>query len=237
MKDQVPQAHPDRLITATLHACEIAQAAAVALAKGIAQGSSEMVTTIRKYEEELDTLDREINESVTAAICGTSERRARELLACLKFILDLERIGDLLLNVSNRAVMAAPRMDPQDAKDLATMTSVLARMLQDVQLAFSERNLQRALTVLKADGELDRLRNIIFIRHIENPEGEPRREGFHVVFMTQSLERAGDHAKNLAEEICQLVSGRSIRHLQRQYDKPDEQVYVEQLRRKLAQKR
>jgi len=47
----------------------------------------------------------------------------------------------------------------------------------------------------------------------------PRQESFHVLFMTQALERAGDHAKNLAEEVCHLVSGHSVRHVLRAYDK------------------
>jgi phosphate uptake regulator len=50
--------------------------------------------------------------------------------------------------------------------------------------------------------------------------------------MTQALERAGDHAKNLAEEVCHLVSGHSVRHVLRAYDKPMEQMFIEDLRRR-----
>jgi phosphate uptake regulator len=50
--------------------------------------------------------------------------------------------------------------------------------------------------------------------------------------MTQSLERAGDHAKNLAEEVCHLVSGHSVRHVLRTYDKPMEQMFIEDLKRR-----
>jgi hypothetical protein len=53
-----------------------------------------------------------------------------------------------------------------------------------------------------------------------------------VIFMTQSLERAGDHAKNLAEEVCHLVSGRPARHVLIAYDKPVEQMFIEHLRRR-----
>ena len=109
-------------------------------------------------------------------------------------------------------------------------------MLQDVGVAFESREVRRALEVLKADAELDRLRNLVIVRHIENPENEMRQESFHLVFMSQSLERAGDHAKNLAEEICHLVSGRSVRHILREYDRPIEQVYLERMRRNSAEK-
>ena len=195
----------------TLRGCEIAQSAAKTISEGITSESAILSEQVRKYEEELDTLDRQINEDVTAALdrgCGT---RTREMLSCLKFIIELERIGDLLLNVANRVQTVGPRLQAQDAHDLSLMAGIVASMLGDVFQAFSSRDVRRSLEVLKADAELDRLRNLVFVRHIENPENEQRQESFHIVFMSQALERAGDHAKNLAEEICHLVSGRSVR--------------------------
>jgi phosphate transport system protein len=104
-------------------------------------------------------------------------------------------------------------------------------MLSAVTDAFTKRDVAQALTVLSDDAELDRLRNLMFVRHVENPEHQPVRESYHLLFMSQMLERAGDHAKNLAEEICHLVTGRSVRHLLREYDKPTEQMFVERWRR------
>src|SRR5664280_2260729 len=170
----------------TLQACRVARIAAGMVAEGIATGVPSLSEGVREREKELDTLDRLIDQGVTSIITKVDEEHARELLACLKFIIDLERIGDL----------------------------------------------NRALAVLRSDAELDRLRNLIFIRHIENHDGAPRQESFHVLFMTQSLERAGDHAKNLAEEVCHLVSGHSVRHVLRAYDKPMEQMFIEDLKRR-----
>jgi phosphate transport system protein len=220
----------------TLRGCEIAQSAAKTISEGITSESAILSEQVRKYEEELDTLDRQINEDVTAALdrgCGT---RTREMLSCLKFIIELERIGDLLLNVANRVQTVGPRLQAQDAHDLSLMAGIVASMLGDVFQAFSSRDVRRSLEVLKADAELDRLRNLVFVRHIENPENEQRQESFHIVFMSQALERAGDHAKNLAEEICHLVSGRSVRHILREYDRPVEQVYLERMRKSSADK-
>jgi len=116
------------------------------------------------------------------------------------------------------------------------MAGILARMLAESREAFARRDVKRAVDVLKADAEMDRLRNLVLVRHIENPEHQLHRESFHVVFMIQSLERAGDHAKNLAEEVVHLVSGRSVRHVLRQYDKPDEVVFVERMRRQAGKR-
>lgn len=225
---EIRDSHLPRL---TLRGCEVAHMAAQALAEGIAQRNSALWEDLKLYEEELDALDRQINEDVTIALARGSGAQARELLACLKFILELERIGDLLLNVANRFQTVAARLQPVDAHDLGRMCAIVTSMLANVTTSFSERDVPKALEVLKADAELDRLRNLIFIRHIENPENVPQRESFHLVFMCQALERCGDHAKNLAEEICHLVSGRSVRHILRDQDRPDEQVYIERMRK------
>jgi phosphate transport system protein len=170
-------------------------------------------------------------------IAGVDEAEARQLLTCLKFILELERIGDLLLNFANRAQAVSGRLDHQDRADLRTMAALLERMLHDASHALLESNIERALAVLRADAELDRIRNLMFVRHIENPERQPRQESFHLVFMTQALERAGDHTKNMAEEVVHLVTGRSVRHLLRQADKPFEEMFVDYMRRREAGKK
>lgn len=216
----------------TLQACRVAKSAAGIVAEGIATGVTSVLDAVREREKELDRLDHFIDQAVTSAITQVSAEHARQLLACLKFMIDLERIGDLLLNCSNRAAAVGSRIELQDIRDLTLMASRLEKMLGDVHDAFSERDLNRALSVLRSDAELDRLRNLIFLRHLENHDGAPRQESFHVLFMTQSLERAGDHAKNLAEEICHLVSGHSVRHVLLSYDKPVEQMFIEDLRRR-----
>jgi phosphate transport system protein len=223
--------HDSHLPRLTLRGCQVAHMAAQALAEGVAQRNSALWEDLKGYEEELDTLDRQINEDVTTALARGSGSQARELLTCLKFIIELERIGDLLLNVANRLETAASRLQANDTQDLARMCVILTEMLANVIQSFSNRDVGKALEVLKADAELDRIRNLIFIRHIENPENMPRRESFHLVFMCQALERCGDHAKNLAEEICHLVSGRSVRHILRDRDRPDEEVYLERMRK------
>jgi len=216
----------------TLQACQVARIAAGIVAEGIATGVSSLLEGVRQREKELDTLDREIDQGVTSVITRVNEERARGLLACLKFMIGLERVGDLLLNCSNRAAAVGNRIELQDIRDLTLMASRLEKMLSDVHDAFRQRDLNRALAVLRADAEMDRLRNLVFIRHLEHHDNTPRAESFHVLFMTQSLERAGDHAKNLAEEVCHLVSGHTVRHVLRSYDKPVEQMFIDDLKRK-----
>ena len=210
------------LVRRTVEACRLAKEAAGAAAEGIATGSTILLNSLRQRERELDAIDREIDDGVTTTITEVGPAEARELLACMKFMIGLERIGDLLLSFANGALAAGGRLDPQDMRDLTQMATILEKMLTDSGSAFSTRDIEQAVDVLRADAEMDRLRNLIFLRHIENPENVPRQASLQVIFMTQSLERAGDHAKNLAEEVCHVVSGHTVRHVLMAYDKPVE---------------
>jgi phosphate transport system protein len=220
------------IVNRTIEACRLAKEAAAAAAGGIATGSSSLLNSLRQRERELDALDMEIDSAVTSVITEVEPTEARELLACMKFMISLERIGDLLLSFANSAQAAAGRIDSDDTRDLTRMATILEKMLTDVGGAFSNRDVAKAIDVLRADSEIDRLRNLIFLRHIENPENIAHQASLQIIFMTQSLERAGDHAKNLSEEVCHLVSGHTIRHVLKSYDKPVEQMFIDYLRRR-----
>jgi phosphate transport system protein len=221
------------LVRRTIEACTLAREAAGAAAEGIATGSASLLNSLRQRERELDALDMEIDSGVTTAITEVDPAEARQLLACMKIMIGLERIGDLLLSFANSAQSAGGRIDSEDTRDLTQMATILEKMLTDVGSAFSARDVTKAVDVLRADAEMDRLRNLIFLRHIENPENLVRQASLQVIFMTQSLERAGDHAKNLAEEVCHFVSGQTVRHVLMTYDKPiEQQLFMEKLRRR-----
>ena len=232
LKSPAPEPNHYRLVHRTVEACELARQAAAIAAEGIATGANSHLNTIRELERELDAIDMEIDSGVTEAITQVPESETRQLLACMKVMIGLERIGDLLLSFANSAQATGSRIDSQDARELTQMATILEKMLSDVGHSFSQRDVKKAVEVLRADAEMDRLRNLIFLRHIENPENVARQASLQVIFMTQSLERAGDHAKNLAEEVCHFVSGHSVRHLLASYDKPYEQMFLDWLRRK-----
>jgi phosphate transport system protein len=232
IKTPAPEPSHAVLVRRTVEACGLAREAAAIAAEGIATGSMSRLNAIRQCEKELDAIDLEVDSGVTSTITRVPESETGQLLACMKLMIGLERIGDLLLSFATSAQAAGGRIDAQDARDLTQMATVLEKMLADVGLAFSGRDVKKAIEVLRADAEMDRLRNIIFLRHIENPENVTHHSSLQIIFMTQSLERAGDHAKNLAEEVCHFVSGRSIRHLLMAYDRPKEQIFIDWLRHK-----
>ena len=220
----------DEIMALTLQAVELAKSAVTHAIDGLAQKSSTPFLAVNKCEQELDRIDREVDERVTHAVICASPAEAGGLLACMKFMIDLERIGDLVSSFGGCAQAIGSRIEMDDVKDLIHMATVLEQMLADILAAFADRSLDRVISVMRGDAVIDRIRNLLFIRHVENNEGTAGPEGIHVLFMAQALERAGDHTKNLAEEVCHLVTGQTMRHVMRSKSKSEEQMFLDWLR-------
>jgi phosphate transport system protein len=179
----------------------------------VSTGSRMALLAVRDCERELDQLEREMDEKVPAAITRAGEAKARELLACLRFATELERMGDLLLWVAEKNATA--KMNEEDAARLEMMLGIEARMVADIREGFAIRDVDKAYRVLAADPELDRLRTAVFQDHVQRRRRASKSDSIDVLFMIQTVERVGDHATNLAEELVHLVEHRTIRHAKR----------------------
>jgi phosphate transport system protein len=195
------------------HACLVAKDAAYNLRDFLASSSRMAVLTLHQCEKELDMIERHIDEIVPEAMVRVGEQTARELLASVRFITDLERIGDLLLWVAERPTIKD--LGEKDRAAITEMVEILERMLEQIHDGVRNRNLDNAMAVLHEDRELDRIRRSTFDRHLQGTERRSRSESIDVLFVVQSIERAGDHATNLAEELVHLIEHRSIRHRKR----------------------
>jgi phosphate transport system protein len=173
-------------------------------------GSRMALLAVRDCERELDQLERDMDEIVPAAITRAGEAKARELLACLRFASELERIGDLLLWVAEKS--ASAKLNGLDSERLDRMLDVEEQMMTNIQEGFSTRDVSKAYAVLGADPELDRLRTAVFQDHLQRRKSASKTDSVGVLFMIQTVERVGDHATNLAEELVHLIEERTIRH-------------------------
>jgi phosphate transport system protein len=214
------------LVDLTLKAFSLAKDEVTHAIDGLINGSHLALLAVRKCEERLDSMDREMDEELATVITQVTPIQARELLVCMKLMLDLERVGDLIASFSERSAIVRNRIDMDDIEQLTRMGCLLENMLATMVKAFAARNVEQALHVLRSDSEIDRLRNLIVVRHTENAEGLKGPESLHVLAMANALERAGDHTKNMAEELCHLATGHTIRHLIRSKDKPIEQLFL-----------
>src|SRR5579872_2318293 len=187
-----PPGAPKPLHEMTLRGFMLARCAASATADALSQHNLELFDEVMRAEERLDQLDKELDDEVAHVVIQSTVQQACESLACMKIMVDLERIGDLLSSVASRCRTILSRMDLDDETDLMRMACVLEQMLGGAQRAFEERDIHQAIAVFRSDAELDRMRNLIYLRHLDAPRESCTPESIHVLLLAQALERAGD---------------------------------------------
>ncbi len=202
----------DELTALVIRGCLIARDAVFNVRDFLADGSRLAFLAIKDCEKELDQIERKVDDQLPEAITRVGEAKARELLACLKFITDLERIGDLAYNAVVQLESRREKLPAADSRQLVEMAALLCQMLEQVHRGFVERDVSEAQRVLKSDPEVDRLCHALFHRHLAEPKSLTGQKNFDILLAAQALERIGDHAKNLAEELYGLSEGRSLRH-------------------------
>jgi phosphate transport system protein len=193
-------------------ACLVAKDSAANTSEFVGNSSKMAFLAVKDCEKELDRIERKVDEKITSAITDVTEAEARELLGCLKFITDLERIGDLTWSAVKRLQLVTSRRLAFDKRDLLAMSATLQNMLERIHEGFVKREIEPANWVLQNDSKIDEACHAMFRRHLESTDRRPREYSTNLLLVAQAFERAGDHAKNLAEELLHLVEGRSVRH-------------------------
>lgn len=204
-------AHP--LVDLALRACLVASDAAFNIKDFLTDSSRMAFLAVRDCEKELDRIEQEIDQRLPGAITDVDEMEARELLACLRFSTELERIGDLLWGVCQRVQDLRAPLPKSDSQQLIDIVEILQKMLEQIREGFTQRELDPASYVLRADREIDQVYKSFFRRHLHEEEDENMQDHADLLLIAQALERAGDHATNLAEELFRLIEGRSLRHI------------------------
>ena len=138
----------------------------------------------------------------------------RLVVAALKINNDLERMGDLAVNLSERAVSLAGMATARTPAELEPMTTAVRAMVSKCLGALIYQNIELAVQVLESDEVVDQYRDRIFEALLscttENPgQAAPN---LHFVLASRHLERIADHATNIAEDILFWVRGLDVRH-------------------------
>ena len=117
------------------------------------------------------------------------------------------------MSVAMRVQARTVKIPASDVRNLVEMSVVLRDMLDLIHKGFSTLDLECARTVLQMDKEIDRVCHGLFQKHLAETVAQGDTSGFEILLMAQALERAGDHTTNLAEDLYNLIEGRSLRHM------------------------
>ena len=136
----------------------------------------------------------------------------RETLAAVKTAAELERIGDLAKNIAKRAIVLNREPPIRLTQSLARMGRQVLSQLKMVLDSYSHRDAEGAEAVWKRDGEIDEIYNSLFRELLTYMMEDPRTIGLcaHLLFVAKNIERAGDHATNVAETVYHMVSGNHL---------------------------
>jgi phosphate transport system protein len=137
----------------------------------------------------------------------------RATLAAIKIANELERIGDLAKNIGKRALVLNREPPIRLTQSLARMGRQSLAQLKMVLDAYSDRDAEAARNVWRHDEEIDELYNSLFRELLTYMMEDPRTIGLctHLLFIAKNIERAGDHATNIAETVYHMVTGTFMR--------------------------
>jgi phosphate transport system protein len=143
-----------------------------------------------------------------------SDDEMRLIVAALKITNDLERIGDIAVNLAERVISLREMPDVELPEELAPMATAVRAMVSKSLGALIFRNVEMATQVLESDDVVDQYRDRIFERLLQSMTQEATLvgPGLQFVLATRHLERIADHATNIAEDIIFWVRGLDVRH-------------------------
>src|SRR5882757_8417910 len=143
-----------------------------------------------------------------------SDDEMRLIVAALKITNDLERIGDIAVNVAERVISLRELPEAELPDELAPMASAVRAMVSKSLGALIFRNVEMATQVLESDDVVDQYRDRIFEHLLQHMTNEPTlvSPGLQFILATRHLERIADHATNIAEDIIFWVRGLDVRH-------------------------
>ncbi len=138
----------------------------------------------------------------------------RFLASALKIVTDLERIGDLAVNMAQRTLSLASLPPLRVGIDIPRMAAKAQQMLSDALDAFVSRDVAKAQTVIEGDKEVDDLMTLAFDVLVGQMRADPDAVvgGLATLFFAKHIERMADHTTNLAEMVVYLVRGQDVRH-------------------------
>lgn len=200
----------NRLIGEVVRMGEIAVAQLEAALDVVERRDDSAARRIIANDETIDLMEKTISHDVMQlALRGPLARDLREILVALRIPSDIERIGDYAANVAKRSIALNLAPPLPHTRNLRALGELAAQQVRDVLHAYRDNDTVRALAVRDNDAELDAQYTSLFRELLTYMMEDPRNitPCTHLLFMAKNLERIGDHATNIAENVWFLVEG------------------------------
>ncbi len=184
--------------------------------RGLADRDVDQVDAVMIGDEPVNDLHIEIDDRAFKLLALHQPMAAdlRIIVAAVKINTDLERVGDLAVNIAEAGKRYLQHPPVKPLIDIPRMGDIAQVMLRDALDAFVRRDVALAEAVLAEDDRLDALRNQIFRELITYMLQDPVtiEPALDLILISRHLERIGDHATNVAEDVIFMVSARDVRH-------------------------
>ena len=167
-------------------------------------------------DQAIDRLEIEIDERCIRllALRQPVGQDLRFIISALKIVTDLERVGDHAVNIAQSAIKLSAEPELKPLIDIPRMATIATRMLTEALDAFVRNDAAAARAILTEDDEVDHLKTQIFREllsyMLEKPESITR--ALELILVSRNLERVGDLATNVAEEVVFIAEARVVKH-------------------------
>jgi phosphate transport system protein len=211
-----PQNEMDLLKEKLLTMASFAEGAVDRAIKALVRRDDEMARQTHEEDDRIDRLEMEIDEIALGLLARRPEPfDLRFVAVAMKIAHDLERVGDEATTISRRVIELSQEPQLRQASSIVELAGLALPMLKDALDAFVQGNVPKALAVIPRDRKVDALNKRL---QTELADAMARRPScisrcLSLMVISKSLERIGDHATNVAEDVVFLFEGRDIRHV------------------------
>jgi phosphate transport system protein len=184
--------------------------------QGLVERNSRLIDDVLNGDMPLNALHIEIDDLCLKLLALHSPMAAdlRAVMAAIKINSDLERVGDMAVNIAEAARRYASHPPVKKLIDIPRMATTAQIMLRDALDSYVRGDMQLAQRVLDEDDVLDALKTQVFRELLTFMLQDPGtiEPALDLILISRHLERIGDHATNVAEDVIFMVSGRDVRH-------------------------
>ena len=184
--------------------------------RGLVERDLDLIGEVIAGDQALNALHLEIDDRCfkLLALHQPMAVDLRVIVSAVKINSDLERVGDLAVNIAEAAERYLSHAPVKALVDLPRMGGLAQQMLREALDAFVSQDIHAALEVLTQDDVLDSLKNHVFRELLTCMLSDPRtiEAGIDLILISRHIERIGDHATNIAEDVIFIVEARDVRH-------------------------